>query len=455
MATQVRGVAPVGAHLGAERYREHRMGYRRQDPEEGDTMIVLSIGTDPAGPLPQPHDFVEWRLDTLPLNPLTLRKIRVPWIATARTAREGGQFRGSPGEKIRLLHEALRAGARWVDLEAAEHHADLPTEHLVRSLHLKDSAPGAQRAGLSLLQSAPGARLKWVRPVEEAGSLSPVERALLRSGRPVLLVHSGEAGQWTRLRPPGLAWSIAPLPGLPTGRGQVELADLAEGLPGPLWGITGWPVSHSLSPAFHNAELRRRKLKGLYLRFPARELGTFLQSDAGHHVQGLSVTAPHKVEALRHASTASACAQEAGAANTLVRRPSGWHAENTDALALKALLQEKGAKGPALVLGTGGLSRAACWALKTLGLTPTTVGRDTSGVRASDFSTVIQTTPAEMNGAPPPLGTAACRPDTLLVEGLYTVSTRFLSEAPASCPRITGQDLFAAQARLQAGLFFG
>lgn len=418
-------------------------------------MIVLSVGSDPSGPLPSPHDMVEWRLDTLPLNPLTLRKIRMPWIATLRSHREGGKFRGSPGEKIRILHQALRAGAAWVDFEASEDPADLPPEKLVRSLHLKDSSPGAERDGARLLVSAPGARLKWVRPVEESGRLTLVERSLLQSGRPVLLVHSGEAGQWTRLRPPGLNWSIAPLPGLPTGRGQVELKDLAEGLPGPLWGVAGWPVAHSLSPSFHNAELRRRGLKGLYLRFPTRDLGAFLRSDAAAHVQGLSVTAPHKMEALRHAMTASTCARETGAANTLVRRACGWHAENTDALALAALLADRKAAGPALVLGTGGLSRAANWALKSLGITPTVVGRGISGVRAADFNTLIQTTPAEMAGGPPLLPTGGCRREALLVEGVYAVSTRFLSEAPRSCPRITGQELFEAQARLQATLFFG
>jgi shikimate dehydrogenase len=129
------------------------------------------------------------------------------------------------------------------------------------------------------------------------------------------------------------------------------------------YGVLGWPVAHSRSPAMMQAAGLTR-----YQRLPVapelfedtvRALGR-----AGFH--GANVTIPHKEAALAVATSASDAAREIGAANTLTFGEDGAiHADNTDAPGLLAALGR--APASALVLGAGGSARAAVWALAGAG----------------------------------------------------------------------------------------
>lgn len=86
--------------------------------------------------------------------------------------------------------------------------------------------------------------------------------------------------------------------------------------------------------------------------------------------RGVNVTIPYKVAALALADDASLTAREIGAANTLTFEAGGAIvADNTDAPALLEALPEgvNPAGARALVLGAGGVGRAAAWALRGAG----------------------------------------------------------------------------------------
>lgn len=87
-----------------------------------------------------------------------------------------------------------------------------------------------------------------------------------------------------------------------------------------------------------------------------------VDSMPGSGFVGANVTVPHKEAALRLADSSGPEATGIGAANTLVFRPDGVRAENTDAPGLLAAIGEI-SPGRALVLGAGGAGRAAVWAL--------------------------------------------------------------------------------------------
>lgn len=135
----------------------------------------------------------------------------------------------------------------------------------------------------------------------------------------------------------------------------------------PRLGVLGWPVSHSRSPAMHNAALAELGMDDWhYQRLPVPpalfDETTGALGQAGF--RGANVTIPHKEAALALATEASRAAREIGAANTLTFGPDGSIlAENTDAPGLLAALGAPPAGMRAQVLGAGGSARAAVWAL--------------------------------------------------------------------------------------------
>ncbi|KUG54251.1 hypothetical protein AVL62_03160 [Serinicoccus chungangensis] len=137
-------------------------------------------------------------------------------------------------------------------------------------------------------------------------------------------------------------------------------------------GVVGSPVAHSLSPVLHHAAYAALGLDDWsYERaeVPAGGLRRFVEG-LGPEWVGLSVTMPGKEEALALAAEASTAAAAVGAANTLLRRPGGWYADNTDVDGLRTALLEAGLEGAhrAVVLGGGATARSAAVALHGLGV---------------------------------------------------------------------------------------
>jgi shikimate dehydrogenase len=136
-------------------------------------------------------------------------------------------------------------------------------------------------------------------------------------------------------------------------------------------GVLGWPISHSRSPAMHNAALRAVGLE--HWRYQLLPVPPELFAEAVAALptagfRGVNVTVPHKPAALALADQATPRARAIGAANTLLFESDGTvHADNTDAPALVAALPFAMPGRSALVLGAGGSARAAVWALLEAG----------------------------------------------------------------------------------------
>lgn len=135
--------------------------------------------------------------------------------------------------------------------------------------------------------------------------------------------------------------------------------------------VIGDPVAHSKSPAMQGAAFRALGLPHTYeaVRVAAEDLPRFVARIRDGTYDGANVTVPHKERILSLVDELDASARVAGAANTLCRGADGRIvAHNTDAPALAAELQRLAGpassfSGRALVLGSGGASRAAVAAL--------------------------------------------------------------------------------------------
>jgi shikimate dehydrogenase len=138
-----------------------------------------------------------------------------------------------------------------------------------------------------------------------------------------------------------------------------------------LYGVVGHPVGHSRSPEMQNLAFARLGIDAVYLALPVPPDGLADALRGAHALgfRGLNVTVPHKQQALPLCLTVDEVARRVGAVNTLRRTADGWEGFNTDALAARSLLDGAGV-GPgtrALLLGAGGVARAAAWALLELG----------------------------------------------------------------------------------------
>ncbi|PZU44504.1 MAG: shikimate dehydrogenase [Arsenicicoccus sp.] len=135
--------------------------------------------------------------------------------------------------------------------------------------------------------------------------------------------------------------------------------------------VVGSPVAHSLSPVLHRAAYTALGLTDWCydrVEVPQGALAAHVAA-LGPEWVGLSVTMPGKEEALDLADDTGPAARAVGAANTLVRRETGWYADNTDVHGLQAALTEAGVGtvSRSVVVGAGATARSAILALHTLG----------------------------------------------------------------------------------------
>ena len=146
----------------------------------------------------------------------------------------------------------------------------------------------------------------------------------------------------------------------------------------PTYGVMGWPIAHSRSPAMHNAALRALGLPGVYVPIAVLPDRLAAAVSAAHALgmSGFNLTLPHKSAIIPLLASVEAPARAIGAVNTVVRDGDVWIGANTDAPGLVRALREAGVEPrarAAVVLGAGGAARAAVVGLCEAGASKVTV----------------------------------------------------------------------------------
>ena len=145
-----------------------------------------------------------------------------------------------------------------------------------------------------------------------------------------------------------------------------------------LFGAIGWPISHSLSPAMHNAAAANLGLNLVYLPLPVHpdDLTTAVLALPTLGFLGVNVTVPHKQAVMSTLDEIDPAAQAIGAVNTIrIERPQQGRGVkmvgfNTDALGLLADLRDRTIEvngRDCLILGAGGSARAVAYGLVSAG----------------------------------------------------------------------------------------
>ncbi len=141
------------------------------------------------------------------------------------------------------------------------------------------------------------------------------------------------------------------------------------------YGIIGFPLLHSFSAKYFNEKFATEHIEAEYSLYPTGIEDLRLKiEDLLDSLDGFNVTLPYKQAIIPFLDRLDETAQAIGAVNVVYKRV-GY---NTDCLgfmeSIKPLLRAYDSK--ALVLGTGGASKAACYGLRKLGITPTLVSRN-------------------------------------------------------------------------------
>jgi len=138
------------------------------------------------------------------------------------------------------------------------------------------------------------------------------------------------------------------------------------------YGLLGYPLKHSFSPAMHNAALKELNLPGKYQLFEVKpeELNYFLDSLDKKNIYGLNVTVPYKERVLNFVTLdqESHYLWQIKAVNTIVKQGNIWKGFNTDVSGFSKHLKEVfDVCGKAVaLLGAGGAARAVVYVLAKL-----------------------------------------------------------------------------------------
>jgi len=147
---------------------------------------------------------------------------------------------------------------------------------------------------------------------------------------------------------------------------RIEMVDAAT----QVYGVVGDPVAHSMSPVMMNAAFRRETVNAVYLGLHAKTMKDLLACVPDIPIRGLSVTMPYKQDIVAALSNSDALTKQIGASNTVVRsQDAKLYGFNTDVAGVVVPLEQRltlqGAK--ILVVGAGGVARAAAFGLKNKG----------------------------------------------------------------------------------------
>lgn len=170
-------------------------------------------------------------------------------------------------------------------------------------------------------------------------------------------------------------------------------------------GLIGHPVSQSFSPEYFRLKFEQLGLSNWsYKAFDLPDLNTFdTWWQTQNRLVALNVTIPHKQNIIAHCSEVSDHVKSIGAANLIIQsaeRPNQLKAFNTDHSGFAEALSEAWGNDfhKAVILGSGGSSRAIQFALQEIQIPYTVASR--SGSNASyehidfrDFDLIINCTP--------------------------------------------------------------
>ena len=220
-----------------------------------------------------------------------------------------------------------------------------------------------------------------------------------------------------------------------------------------LFGLIGYPLEHTFSPAYFAKKFEQEGLTDCeYRAFPLKALDELTGLLSQHpNLEGLNVTKPYKQMVINYLNAVEGKAYEAGAVNTIKihisKRDVYLKGFNTDIDGFEKSLQPllKPAHKHALILGSGGAGKAIQLVLEKFGITYKMISRNPGSHRIT-YEELSESQVAEskliINATPigtyphvdeaPPIPYEAIGPEHLLYDLVYNPpETLFMQKGAA------------------------
>ncbi|KAI1636739.1 EPSP synthase-domain-containing protein [Biscogniauxia mediterranea] len=329
----------------------------------------------------------------------------VPIVFTLRSISQAGRFSyKSESEVLPFYRTAMRAGVEYVDVEMGLSDETIDTilqlrsgsTRIIASHHDPEGKLSWKNGGWQHWYNRAlryGDVIKLVgfaKRMEDNFALAAFkDRMFAAHGKPIIALNMGTKGKLSRV----LNGFLTPVshPGLPSkaAPGQLSAAEIRGGLAliGELsrkhFYLFGKPISASRSPALHNTLFHLTGLPHDYSLFETDSAADVRDLIRSSDFGGASVTIPLKLDIMELLDEVTDSARVIGAVNTIIPVASQdgettrLLGDNTDWMGIVYSLRSAGValpaktgKSSAIVVGSGGTSRAAIYALHSLGYSP-------------------------------------------------------------------------------------
>ncbi|KAF5391024.1 hypothetical protein D9757_003930 [Collybiopsis confluens] len=323
-----------------------------------------------------------------------LRRVTsLPLIFTVRSVSEGGAFPdGAHKEAFQLLSLAVSLGVEYIDVEMRLPEKGIQqliarkgSSQIIASWHdwtgkRKWDSPEAQNMYDIAFQKGDIVKMVFTTSTMR-DNFDCQTFAAKNSRKPFIAINMGASGQLSRVLNPTFSPVSHPLQPSRAAPGQISFAQVQKALhligelPAKNFYLFGSPIAHSLSPTLHNTGFEVLGLPHIYSLLETANVGAEIEKVISEpDFGGASVTIPHKLNIIPLLDQLTPAAEAMGAVNTIIPVSSGKKrvlvGDNTDWLGIRGSIAARIAVGhihAALVIGAGGTSRAAIYALHNLG----------------------------------------------------------------------------------------
>ena len=233
------------------------------------------------------------------------------------------------------------------------------------------------------------------------------------------------------------------------------------------YGLIGKTLSHSFSKKYFEEKFKRENINAVYENFELNDISQVEGLFSIHsNLCGLNVTIPYKEQIIPYLDEVDEQARKIGAVNTIyIDKETGkMKGYNTDVYGFKQSLKPflENQHQRALILGTGGASKAVAYVLNELGITTAFVSRTPTADNQlsydelnenilASFLLIVNTTP--LGTFPnvdekPTINYDAITPNHLLYDLVYNpAETAFLKEGKKrGALTINGEQMLQLQA---------